>query len=312
MEDRSCPAPDPVVLVTGCGGFIGHRLCRKLLDSGIKVVGFDEFNFFYDPALKRERVEELLKKHDNFSIVEKLDLIPSSRITSAFHLAAQANVRYCENNPKEASRCNQELTEKLLVMLPPSCHFIYISSSSVYGKSPIPWGAATQPVPQGIYARSKLECEELVRQRGPPATIVRPFSVVGPGIRPDLAPAIFIDRLIHRDTVHVFGDGSASRDFTHVDDLVEALLAAMQKRASANDVNVYPIGSGKPRSVAELLNVVERATRRNAHVIHFPALSHELPITCADNSMAASELNFYPSKTLEQAGTFLFRSESTR
>lgn len=298
MDEKG--ASEPCVLVTGCAGFIGHRLCQALLRSGATLVGFDELNAFYDPKIKKKRVNDLCK-NPNFSFVEKLDKVAERSFHTAFHLAAQANVRFCERNPEEAMRCNQDLTKELLELLDPSVHVIFVSSSSVYGSAPTPWGAETVPMPRGSYGISKLECETLVRKRGPPATIIRPFSIVGPGMRPDLALSIFVDRIIHRDAVELFGDGSACRDFTHVDDLVDALSNAMYTHGSSMDVGIYPIGKGEPRSVNDLVEIIKCETKRDPRIIHSPAHQEEIPITVADSSKATQELRFQPKRSLETA-----------
>jgi len=298
--EKTPKLPDTSVLVTGCAGFIGHRLCEALLRLGVFVVGFDECNAFYDPSIKNKRVQKLLE-HSNFTFIDDLIKVREKTLHTAFHLAAQANVRFCEDNPEETIRCNQSLTRYLLELMDPSTHIVFVSSSSVYGKAPTPWGAETIPEPQGAYGLSKLECEALVQQRGAPATIIRPFSIVGPGIRPDLAPSIFVDRIIHRDAIEIYGDGSASRDFTHVDDLVEALLNAIYARGTSTNVEVYPIGSGNPRSVNELVEIIKNETQRDANIIHSPAHRQEVSITFADNTKAIKELGFRPKGSLEKA-----------
>ena len=292
--------PSSSVVVTGCAGFIGHRLCGALLRSGVHVVGFDECNAFYDPAIKHRRVQDL-QKHPKFHFINDLCEVHELPLHAVFHLAAQPNVRFCDSNPEEAFRCNQSLTKKLLGILDPSVHIIFVSSSSVYGTARTPWGAETVPEPKGTYGVSKLECETLLRNRGPPATIIRPFSIVGPGIRPDLALSIFVDRIIHRDPIEIYGDGSARRDFTHVDDLVGALLNAMYTRGSSIDIGVYPVGSGKPRSIHELINIIQQETQKDARIIYSAARCQELPITFADSSKAVNELGFRPQKSLDEA-----------
>lgn len=134
------------VLVTGCAGFIGHRLCEALLRLGVRVVGFDECNAFYDPRIKKKRIETL-SNHPEFMFVDSLVKVGETPFRAAYHLAAQANVRYCESHPEETLRCNENLTKELLEILDPSVHFIFVSSSAVYGTAPGPWGAETVPSP---------------------------------------------------------------------------------------------------------------------------------------------------------------------
>jgi uncharacterized protein (TIGR00725 family) len=282
-----------MILVTGCAGFIGHSLCQSLLDLGLRVVGLDELNDFYDPSIKDRRVRKLCQQ-ENFTFLGTLDEICQTSFSTVFHRAAQANVRYCEDNPEETTRCNQRLTQKLLASVDSAVHIIFVSSSSVYGKAPPPWGPSTQPLPVGQYGISKLECEALLQKRGAPATIIRPFSVVGPEIRPDLAPSIFMDRIIHRDTIEIYGDGSARRDFTHVDDLVQILVNTMHARSSAKDIRIYTVGNGSPRSIKELVDILQEKTGKSARVVHTKPTDHELAETFADNSAVKKEFGFCP------------------
>jgi UDP-glucuronate 4-epimerase len=132
------------------------------------------------------------------------------------------------------------------------------------------------------YGSSKLRCEKLVQeavlQRKGMVTIIRPFSIIGLGIRPDLAPAIFADCLIHHNIIEIFGDGSARRDFTHVNDLVDALLHSMNRCFVEKSVKIFPIGRGEPRTVNELLKILTTMIGKKPRVIH----AHQTSMSSVD------------------------------
>lgn len=247
----------------------------------------------------------ILCQYQGFHYIhDDLKRINCFKIHIIFHLAAQANVRYCEMAPDETSRCNEKFTVRLLQCFSTDpVHFIYVSSSSVYGSAPTPWGPDTCPQPKSAYGFSKLRCEKLVReavlQRDGMVTIIRPFSIVGPGIRPDLAPAIFADCLIHRDIIEIYGDGSARRDFTHVNDLVDALLHTMNLPFVKKLVKIFPIGRGEPRSVNELLKILTTMICKKPRVIHCFSNQNELCETYADTKRLQQELGFRPCINLD-------------
>lgn len=232
------------ILVTGAAGFIGSNLVRGLVDDGHAVVGVDSFDGFYDERLKRHNIAAF-QGRSNFEMLE-LDIRNTAAMLDhcdgAFdaivHMAALAGVRPSGERPLEYMDVNVVGTASMLEFtrargVP---QFVLASSSSVYGINPnVPWVEEARPAPISIYANSKLAAERLVADAAAThdfsAVAARLFTVYGPGQRPDLAITNFAARIIKNRPINVFGDGSALRDFTYVDDIVAGLRAAIDHEA---------------------------------------------------------------------------------
>ena len=234
------------VLVTGAAGFIGHAVCQRLLARGEEVVGLDNLNAYYDPALKAGRVATLTGRR-GFRMVEGdiaepglvADLVAAAGCRRVVHLAAQAGVRYSLDQPFAYERSN--LAGHLAVL--EACrhaagfeHLVYASSSSVYGHRPL--GEAfseDDPVdaPVSLYAATKRAGELMSTSYatlfGLPQSGLRFFTVYGPWGRPDMAYFSFTEKILAGQPIEVFGEGRMQRDFTYIDDIVDGVVGTLDR-----------------------------------------------------------------------------------
>jgi len=296
-------------LVTGAAGFIGAHLCRALIRQGASVVGLDNFDPYYDPAYKRARVAALapevpihridLADHD--AVVE---LVADERPGVVVNLAAQAGVRNSIDNPRSYVASNLVGFTSVLeaCRITPPDHLVYASSSSVYGStSPTPFAvehAADHPL--NLYAASKRANELMAHSYSQlfdlPSTGLRFFTVYGPWGRPDMAYLLFAEAITAGTPIQVFGDGSAARDFTYVDDIVESLIAtalrptAVTGTEDPDDLSVSPIapwrvlniGHGQQVTVDQLITSLARCLGRDAVRETSTRQRGEAPVTHAD------------------------------
>lgn len=296
------------VLVTGCAGFIGSHLCERLLAAGEKVVGIDAFKHNYERWVK-ERNLAGLRDHPNFTFLEQ-DLLDCDlplllqQVDTVYHQAALPGVRaswgarfrdYVDQNILATQKLLEAAKEAPLKKL------VYASSSSVYGgmSGPIAEDGPTRPIsPYGV---TKLSAEQLchlyARNFGVPVVSLRYFTVFGPRQRPDMAIHRFILAVLQGRPVVVYGDGEQTRDFTFVDDAVDANLAAA---ASTGAGTVYNIGGGCRASVNELIDIIERCTGEKAIRQHIPEQPGDPKHTWADTRKALEQLGFTPNSDLEQ------------
>ncbi len=235
-------------LVTGAAGFIGAHLCRSLVERGASVVGVDNFDPYYDPTYKRDRVAAVapsvplheLDLADHDAVVE---LVAAERPGVVVNLAAQAGVRNSLDNPRSYVASNLVGFTSVLeaCRTTPPEHLVYASSSSVYGStSPTPFAvdhAADHPL--NLYAASKRANELMAHAYSQlfdlPCTGLRFFTVYGPWGRPDMAYLLFAEAIAAGRPIRVFGDGSAARDFTYVDDIVDGVIATALRPAGRTD-----------------------------------------------------------------------------
>lgn len=290
-----------VALVTGVAGFIGSHLAERLLAEGLEVVGVDAFTDAYDPALKRRNVTPLLER-DGFRLLEldlaRDDLAALPEAAVVYHLAAQAGVRsswgaefpvYLERNVIATQRLLERYREGTLD------RFIYGSSSSVYGEAerwPTPESALPRPVsPYGV---TKLAGEHLTllygRRSGLPVVALRYFTVYGPRQRPDMAFHRFCRALLRGEDITVYGDGRQSRDFTFVDDVVEACWRSWARPAAG----VYNVGGGSEVELIESIRILERALGRTATLRYEPVPPGDPARTRADHGRLRKDLDFTP------------------
>ena len=249
------------VLVTGAAGFIGAAVCGRLLERGERVVGLDNLNSYYDPALKQARLarlERLASSQANRAgtgspawSFQRLDLADGEAMAALFasikpravvHLAAQAGVRYSLENPAAYIQANLVGFGHILE----GCrhhgveHLVYASSSSVYGGNRAMPFAEGQPVnhPVSLYAATKKANELMAHTYshlyGLPATGLRFFTVYGPWGRPDMAPMLFAKAILAGEPIRVFNNGQMRRDFTYIDDIVTGVVACLDKPATAD------------------------------------------------------------------------------
>ena len=286
-------------LVTGCAGFIGSHLVDKLLEREYKVIGIDCFTDYYTREIKEANISNALN-HDNFKLIEEdiSNLNEYPEVDYVFHLAAQAGVRASWGKSFEIyTRNNIESTQKLLEFYKDRQikKFVYASSSSVYGDAELPMKEDSLLKPVSPYGVTKLAGENLCylywKNYGVPTIALRYFTVYGPRQRPDMAIHKFVRAIFSDEEITVFGDGTQTRDFTYVDDAVEAnLLVAL----SDVEGEVFNIGGGSRISVNELIKRVEETNRKKMKVKYIAKQKGDVKDTLADMNKAQAMLNWKP------------------
>lgn len=300
------------ILVTGGAGFIGSHLTRRLLARGDRVTVLDNFNTFYDPALKRQNVAPLLQE-PGYRLVEgdirDQEAVPSLFAESGFdaviHLAARAGVRPSLEQPILYEEVNCIGTLNLLE----ACRqhgpktFIFGSSSSVYGiNSKVPF-AENDPVEQPIspYATTKrtgeLICYNYHHLYGFKISCLRFFTVYGPAQRPEMAIHKFTDLLARGETIPLFGDGGSRRDYTYVDDIIDGVVAALDLRAS---FEIFNLGGAATTGLSELVTTLAQELAVEPRIEYLPDQPGDVPITFADVSKAKSLLDYSPKVPIRE------------
>jgi len=303
------------VLVTGAAGFIGSHLVERLLSDGREVVGLDDFNDYYDPAIKRRNIEPLLQR-ESFALVEgdirdpdALDsLFQKYRPERVVHLAARAGVRPSVEDPQIYIDVNVTGTLGLLRRSIEAGveKFLYASSSSVYGLSKDAPFREDSPLglPASPYAASKIAgeayCHAYHHLSGMPVTCLRFFTVYGPRQRPDMAIHQFARRILNGDEISLFGDGSSRRDYTFIDDIINGVVAALDHCSS---YDVYNLGNSKTVDLKQLVAVLEDACGKKANTTWRPNQPGDVPLTHADVSKAGRDLGYSPSTDIEEGIT---------
>jgi len=302
------------ILLTGAAGFIGFHAAMRLLADGHRVIGVDNLNDYYAPALKRARLAQL-ESHRNFTfhtldISEKGALeaaLDGSQITHILHLAAQAGVRYSLENPHSYIQSNV-MGHLNVLEYARHCesleHLAYASSSSVYGEREAKTGfQETDRVrePASLYAATKLSGEMLsesyARLYEIPQTGLRFFTVYGPWGRPDMAYWIFTEKILAGQPITLFAPELMKRDFTFVDDIVgvlPTLLKTLPKRHL-----IYNLGNSSPNTLHELVKAVEVACGKKAETIILPQQPGDVRSTFADVSAAKRDFGFAPETKLQ-------------
>lgn len=295
-------------LVTGAAGFIGSHLCERLLADGHDVTGVDAFTDYYDPALKRANLVRA-RAHPRFTLVERDlgadDLAGLPEVEVVFHQAAQAGVRaswgrdfasYAHHNVLATQRLLERYRDARLE------RFVYASSSSVYGDAErYPTGEDLLPRPFSPYGVTKLAGEHLVllygRNFGLPVAALRYFTVYGPRQRPDMAFHRFCRALLEGRPITVYGDGHQSRDFTYVDDAIEANLRAWTRSAPQG---VYNVGGGSQVTVREAIALLEGFLGVRASLDLQPRPPGDPLRTRADAARLSADLGFVPAVPIER------------
>ena len=295
-------------LVTGCAGFIGSHLTESLLDDGDEVVGIDCFNNNYDRPAKLRNLKHA-REWEAFEFVpvdlargELEDLVEDADIV--FHLAAEPGVRTSWTPRFETYLRNNLLaTHHLLDACKrwPEKRFVYASSSSVYGQAEtLPTPETTVPRPFSPYGMTKLAAEHLClsfrENHGIPAVILRYFSVYGPRQRPDMAFARFCGAIVSQEPITVYGDGTQTRDFTYVSDVVSATRAAARTDAAVG--RTYNIGGGSRTSLREAIEILEEICGGSIETRYEPAEYGDVRDTGAATEQARRDLRFEPSMEL--------------
>jgi UDP-glucuronate 4-epimerase len=292
------------VLVTGGAGFIGSHLIDRLLARGDRVAVLDDFNDFYDPALKRRNVAPHLE-NSRFRLVEGdirdrdtvFALFREEAVDAVVHLAARAGVRPSIREPRlyEEVNCLGTLNVIAAAVAHGKPRFVFASSSSVYGvNAKLPF-AEDDPIAATIspYATTKRAAELHVFNahylHGLEALCLRLFTVYGPRQRPEMAIARFIRAIESGSPIPIYGDGSSRRDYTYVDDIVDGIEAALASPAGFEIVN---LGGAHPVTLARLVEEIESATGKTATIERMPDQAGDVPVTYASTAKAERLLRF--------------------
>ncbi len=307
-------------VVTGVAGFIGSPLSAALLARGDHVIGVDNFDPFYDRKLKLANVAQLAP--DRFELVE-LDIRDAQAVREVFdrvrpdgvfHIAALAGVRPSIDDPARYASVNVDgLVSVLEAARACDCHhFIFASSSSVYGNNTKVPFAETDPVDEPIspYAATKrageLICHTYSRLFGISIACLRFFTVYGPAQRPDLAIGKFMRLIADDRTVPMFGDGSTSRDYTYIDDIIQGVLAAHEFLSSSSPkpqasplFRIFNLGGSQPVSLREMIEAVGAVVGNKPRIEQLPMQVGDVQRTYADLSRSREELGFDPQTPFE-------------
>jgi UDP-glucuronate 4-epimerase len=317
------------ILITGAAGFIGMHTTKKLLERGDNVIGVDNLNDYYDPKLKESRLE-ILRSYGNFKFIPadiadagKVDVIFSKENPQrVINLAAQAGVRYSLKNPSVYIQSNMvgfsnvlESSRKYEIE-----HLVYASSSSVYGANTKTPFNVNDPAnhPLSLYAATKKSNELMAHSYSHlyrlPTTGLRYFTVYGPWGRPDMAPWLFTKAIQSGRTIDVYNHGKMKRDFTYIDDVVEATLKVIDSvprpnpyfstenpdPASSNSpYKIYNVGNNQPIELMTFIGSIENALNKKASIKFLPIQPGDVVSTYADIDPLIKEFNFSPSQNLD-------------
>ena len=318
------------ILVTGSAGFIGFHTARRLLDRGDEVVGLDNLNAYYDPSLKEARLA-ILEQHPNYrhARIDLADrdavakLFDESRPAGVINLAAQAGVRYSLENPHAYVEANVvgflNILEGCRAVQPK--HLVFASTSSVYGANgKLPFDvhdSANHPIT--LYAATKLANESMAHSYahlfGVPCTGLRFFTVYGPWGRPDMSPIKFLSAILEGRPIDLYGQGQMQRDFTYVDDIVDGVVAALDRPAPLNagwdptnpdpatsgvaQWRIFNLGAGRPVDLMRYIQVFEEKLGKKALLNMMPMQPGDVTNTEADVTATAEALGYAPKTSIE-------------
>lgn len=297
------------IVVTGCAGFIGHKVAEKLLDQGCEVLGLDNLNDYYDVRVKQWRLSNLQKKDkfifkaaDICDLPLMKELLGDFKPEAIINLAARAGVRasvadpfiYLETNTKgtlNLLECCKELKIK---------KFLLASTSSVYGLDEIPFSESNAcNKPLSPYAATKKGAEAMCHTYhylyGLDVVIPRFFTVYGPAGRPDMSIFIFIDRIMKGLPLPLFGDGSQKRDFTYVDDIAEGVIKSLQ----LTGYNTINLGGDHPVEINYIIKLIEEVLGNKAVIETSPRHAADIMATWADISQAKKLMSWQPTVSIE-------------
>ena len=317
------------VLVTGAAGFIGYHVARRLLAAGWQVVGLDSLDPYYDVTLKQARLAQLEPlpgfRFARLDLVDRAgmaDLFAREAFSHVVHLAAQAGVRYSLSNPHAYVDSNISGFLNILEGCRHNgcAHLVYASSSSVYGANTLLPFSTSSSVdhPISLYAASKKANELMAHTYAHlfaiPATGLRFFTVYGPWGRPDMAMWLFARAIMQDEPIRLFNGGAMRRDFTYVDDIVEAIERLVPRPAQGNpDWNsnapdpatsrapwrVFNIGNSSPVELMHVVGLMERAMGKTARKELLPMQPGDVPATYAEVADLEREVDFKPRTSIE-------------
>lgn len=315
------------ILVTGAAGFIGYHVSRRLMERGEAVIGIDNLNDYYDPTLKQARLAELEKVNSGRFAFRRVDFADAAALDAAIggadfdrivHLGAQAGVRYSLENPAAYAASNLVGHVNMLELARhrQARHFVYASSSSVYGGNErLPFRVEDRvDHPVSLYAATK-KADELMSETYAhlyriPATGLRFFTVYGPWGRPDMAVWGFTRNILAGEPIQVFDEGRMKRDFTYIDDVVDGVVASLD-RPPADDGStkpggsvaphaLYNLGNSRPEDLTRLIALIELGCGRPAIRQPMPMQPGDVAQTYADIAASRRDLGFEPRTTLDE------------
>ena len=316
------------IIVTGSAGFIGSALALRLLDRGDSVIGIDNHNEYYDPAIKEARVARQ-KKYSNYNHY-RIDICDQKSLNEIFknhkpqrvvNLAAQAGVRYSMENPLAYIHSNIVGFAHILE----NCrnhnvdHLVYASTSSVYGaNTKVPFSehdSANHPL--SLYAASKKSNELMAHSYSHlyqlPTTGLRFFTVYGPWGRPDMALFKFTKAILDEKEINIFNFGKHTRDFTYIDDIVEGIIRSLDHPATSNSNwlsnnpdpafskdpwRIYNIGNNQPVQLMDYIKALENVLEKKAKKIFLPLQPGDVPDTYADSNNLKKQFGYKPSTSV--------------
>ena len=318
-----------MILVTGAAGFIGYHVARRLLDRGDEVLGLDDLNAYYDPALKEARLARLRGERFAFVRVDVADaeamrrMFEERRPSRVVHLAAQAGVRYSITNPYAYTENNVHGFLNVLE----GCrhtgveHLVFASTSSVYGANTKQPFSEHQNVdhPVSLYAATKkaneLMAHTYAHLYGLPVTGLRFFTVYGPWGRPDMALFKFTRGILAGEPIPVFNEGRMVRDFTYIDDIAEGVLRVLDQTAAPDarwngddpdparsyaPYRIFNIGNSRPVDLMTYISLIEKYVGRKARMELLPMQPGDVPSTMADVSELQNAVGFRPETPVEE------------
>jgi UDP-glucuronate 4-epimerase len=316
--------PRPIV-ITGVAGFIGFHVARILLQRGEVIIGIDNINNYYDPQLKQDRIQALQELGGNFRF-NQISFADHQSLNAAMmdadfdkivHLGAQPGVRYSIENPRAYVESNLvgHLNMLELARHRSVSHFVYASSSSVYGQNAkIPFSVDDRvDHPVSLYAATK-KSDELISESYAhlyriPMTGLRFFTVYGPWGRPDMAPWLFTEAILTGQPIKVFNNGQMRRDFTYVDDIVAGVIATLDKPPADDGKNkpggsvtphaIYNIGNNQSEELGRFIEVIEDACGRKAEKIMLPMQAGDVPATYADIDEISRDVGYRPTTSID-------------
>ena len=300
------------ILITGGAGFIGSNLAKKLLKLKYTIIIVDNFNAYYSPLLKKNRIKLLLKEYKfklyktdiaNFKKLE--EIFKKNKIDIICHLAAQAGVRYSLKNPFIYERSNLRGTLNLLELSKKYKikGFIFASSSSVYGTNKIiPFSEKQKTdTPVSLYAATKKSTELIAYSYHHlyeiPITGLRFFTVYGPWGRPDMALFKFTKNIMENKPIDIYNYGKMKRDFTYIDDIVNGIIRAIKKNY---DWQIFNLGRGEPVELIKFVKIIENCLHKKAKKKYLPIQPGDVCLTYANISKAKKLLGYIPKISVEQ------------
>ncbi len=304
------------ILVTGAAGFIGHAVCMALATAGADIVAVDNFDPYYEPALKRGRADRLAQAGvtvHSLDIAEPAplaELAGRAQVTRVVHLAAQAGVRHSIDAPFAYQRAN--LAGHLSVLeccrhLAGLEHLVYASSSSVYGDRAAAGRHSEDDRvdrPASLYAATKRSCELMSESYaslyGLPQSGLRFFTVYGPWGRPDMAYFVFTRRILAGEPIEIYGEGRMRRDFTYIDDVVDGILGVLDRPPERGVNRLLNVGNDRPESLLDFVSSLERAVGREAVKAMLPMQSGDVTETWADIGRIRALTGYAPRTTLAE------------